>query len=159
MALCNICNSLQVDETTNEPPEETNWPGPERLQTFDVGAPLQAWRKSAEGGCATCRLIWDALLYFHEGLVSELSGIVVDEDKPVHINLSGILGQTLLLELYPLPKGKHFPGLEFYTHHGTYRTQASVQLYLRLTVPYGYRLASILANHRYRGRDLTVSRP
>lgn len=116
MSLCSICNNLQVDATINESPDETNWPGPNRFKTFELYVPMQEWRESAEGGCPTCRLVWDALLYFHGELASELAGTTVDEDEPVNISLSGILGETLLLSLYPLPKERHFPGLEFFTY-------------------------------------------
>lgn len=64
-------------------------------------------------------MVWDALLYFHGELASELAGTTVDEDEPVNISLSGILGETLLLSLYPLPKGTHFPGLEFFTYYNS----------------------------------------
>lgn len=120
MALCSICNNLQVDATTNESPDDTNWPGPDRLRTFSLSEPMKAWRKSAEQGCATCRLIWDGLLHFYEKSVSELEEVLLEDDEPVHINLGGILGETLLLELHPLSKGMRFPGLEFYTSRSRY---------------------------------------
>ena len=83
--------------------------------------------------------------------------MVVDEDGPVNINLSGILGETLLLALDPLPKGKRFPGLEFYTSHSRYITWTVAQVQLRFTRPIIYRLASTLADHWSCGRDLAVS--
>ncbi|KAF4867856.1 hypothetical protein CGCSCA1_v013050 [Colletotrichum siamense] len=122
MSLCSICNSLQVDATTNESPDETNWPGPDRFKTFELYVPVQEWRESADGGCPTCRLVWEALLYFYGELVLELAGTTVDEDEPVNISLSGILGETLLLSLYPLPKETHFPGLEFFTYYNSQAT-------------------------------------
>jgi len=67
-------------------------------------------------------LIWDALLHFDEDLALELSGTTLDEDddEVPCMALGGKLGETLSLELDPLPKGKSFQGLEFYTSHSRY---------------------------------------
>jgi hypothetical protein len=127
MALCDVCNNLQVDATTNQQPDECSWPESERLQSLALDATLCEWRGSAERGCATCRLIWDALLHFHKGLASKFSGKTIDEDEAVDISVNGRLGQTLLVELYPHREGERYPGLEFYSSHSRYTTCLNVK--------------------------------
>jgi hypothetical protein len=122
MALCNICNNLQVDGTTNELADESTLPDLERRQTFALDATLGEWRESAERGCATCSLIWDALLHFHKELVLKLPRKIADEDEPMNMSLTGRLGQTLLLELYPRREWEEYPALEFYSLNGRYTT-------------------------------------
>lgn len=122
MITCSTCNSLQVDENTNELPGETNWPGPERLETFALYVPIQIWANSAEAGCKTCRLIWDALLHFDRDLVLSLLGFKADsDDEQVQVVVRGKIGETLSAEFYPLPPGKHFGGVEFYASQMTSR--------------------------------------
>lgn len=117
MSTCSTCNCLRVDEITNESPEETNWPGPERLKTFVLYVPVQTWASSANAGCTTCNLIWDALLHFDRDLVLSIVGgpAAQHDDEPVHVYVDGKLGQTLTVTLSPLPPGKQFPGVELYT--------------------------------------------
>lgn len=120
MAVCSTCNCLQVDENTNEPPEETNWPGPERLKTFYLYVPIRTWANKAEAGCETCKLIWDALLHFDRDLVLSLLEFKADsDDEEVYLHVRGKVGETLSAEFYPLPPGKHFAGVEFYASQMT----------------------------------------
>jgi hypothetical protein len=115
MGLCGACNNLQVDSTTNETAEESNWPEPDRLLTYSCYVPIREWRRSAEAGCITCRLIWDIMIHFDEKLVLELTRPQMDGEELAYVDLGGIIGQTLLLNLDEMPPGKYFPLLELYS--------------------------------------------
>ncbi len=118
MVLCSICNGLQVDSTSNLSTEETSLPEPQRLRTFSVAQTLQAWYRSAEDGCVTCRLIWDALVRFdRDSVLEELVRVssTKTEDDAIYIELAGELGGTLLLEFNQLPPDIKFPALQLYS--------------------------------------------
>ncbi|KAI1352888.1 HET-domain-containing protein [Xylaria sp. FL0043] len=124
MAFCDICHDLQVDSTTNLTTEETSRPESYRLRTYSISQALQDWRRSAEGGCATCRLIWQALCRFdRDSTLDKLlqtpahpsPSLSDDSDDRTYLELSGFIGYTLLLEFVGLPPETHFPTLELFS--------------------------------------------
>jgi hypothetical protein len=115
MGLCDTCNNLQVDSTTNETAEESSKPEEERLLSYYRYRPIREWHYSAEAGCTTCRLIWDIIIHVDEKLVLELIQSHIDGEEKVSISLDGMIGQTLLLMLDEMPSGKYFPILELYS--------------------------------------------
>ncbi|KAI0424257.1 HET-domain-containing protein [Xylaria sp. FL1042] len=127
MTLCGICHDLQVDSTTNLTTEETSRPESHRLRTFSISEALQDWRQSAEGGCATCHLIWQALCRFDKDSTLDIllqtsppsSPYHSDDDDRVYLELSGFVGHTLLLEFVGLPPETHFPTLELFSRDAT----------------------------------------
>ncbi|KAI0969513.1 HET-domain-containing protein [Xylaria arbuscula] len=127
MVYCDICHNLQVDSTTNLTAEETSRPESYRLRTFSISQALQDWRRSAEGGCATCRLIWQVLCQFDKDLILERllqtppqsSPSLTGNDDTIYLELSGFVGHTLLLEFVELPAATYFPTLEVFSRDDT----------------------------------------
>ncbi|KAI1298406.1 HET-domain-containing protein [Xylaria venustula] len=127
MVYCDICHNLQVDLTTNLTAEETSRPESYRLRTFSISQALQDWRRSAEGGCTTCRLIWQVLCRFDKDLILERllqispqsSPSSTGSDDEIYLELSGFVGYTLLLEFVELPAETYFPTLEIFSRDDT----------------------------------------
>ncbi|KAI0478296.1 HET-domain-containing protein [Xylaria cf. heliscus] len=124
MALCSVCHGLQVNLTTNMTAEDTSRPESYRLQTFSISETLQDWRQSAEGGCATCNLIWQVLCRFdNDSTLDKLLPTAAHSspssptgsDDSIYLELSGFVGHTLLIEFVELPPGTHFPTLEIFS--------------------------------------------
>jgi hypothetical protein len=138
MALCDVCHNLQVDSTSNMTAEETSRPESYRLRTFSISATLQDWRRSATGGCATCRLIWQVLCRFDKDSTldkllqisphSSLSSST-DSDNNIYLELAGFVGHTLELDFVELPPETYFPTLELFSRPGKHRLDSSDLLY------------------------------
>ena len=120
MVPCDVCNDLQIDSKSNLDANESSLPEPQRLRTFLASENLHTWRRSAEDGCFTCRLVWDALVLFDRDSVLEdlvrISSTKGDDDA-MYFELNGSLGQTLLVQFTQLPQGTEFPTIELYTQH------------------------------------------
>ncbi|KAH9891406.1 HET-domain-containing protein [Xylariomycetidae sp. FL2044] len=117
MTFCSICHGLQINSTTNLSTEETSLPEHARLRTFSVAESLHDWRRSAEDGCSTCSLIWTAIKRFDKAaVVDELlqSTPSMASDDTIYVELSGSLGEALLLQFNQLPPGIELPYLEFH---------------------------------------------
>ncbi|KAI0172692.1 HET-domain-containing protein [Hypoxylon sp. FL1284] len=124
MGRCETCNDLQVDSATNLTTEETSRPESYRLHSFSLSSSIESWYRSAQDGCATCRLIWDALVRFDRNSVldkllqistSSEPASSLSDDGSLYLELSGVLGQTLLMEFVDLPSEIYFPSLELFS--------------------------------------------
>jgi hypothetical protein len=127
MTPCSVCRDLQVNLGTNLTAEETSHPESFRLRTFSISQTLLDWRQSAQTGCGTCRLIWEALCRFDKD--SNLDKLLqepqhspsvspADSDDNIYLELSGFLGHTLMLEFVTLPPETYFPALELFCRDG-----------------------------------------
>ncbi|KAI0403019.1 HET-domain-containing protein [Xylaria palmicola] len=133
MALCNVCHGLRVDSTTNLTAEETTRPESHRLRTFSISQTLRDWRQSASGGCATCRLIWQALTRFDtDATLDKLLQALAPSSQPsssqhgdddIYLELIGFVGETLMLEFVELPSDTYFPTLEIFSLDDTLPTR------------------------------------
>lgn len=131
-ARCPVCNDLQVDETTNTASEATDDPEEIRLQSFELDVSLKEWKDSAERGCMTCGLIWNALLEFDgEQVLSLCDSSMEDGENTEKVNTDGgndeeesfepglqlraRASSPLTLAVYGPERGDVYPKLEFYT--------------------------------------------
>ncbi|KAI0418245.1 heterokaryon incompatibility protein-domain-containing protein [Xylaria grammica] len=134
MARCNLCRDLQVDQTTNLTAEETSRPESYRLRTFSISETLQDWHQSAQATCAICRLVWQVLSRFDKDATLDKLLRISSHPSPssspgsddnIYLELSGFIGQTLLLEFVELPADVYFPTLELFSRDGKHQLDSS----------------------------------